>query len=90
VYIRIVLLSYKPLNVLIKAKEKINLQEWKHLLEWKLSTYIRWQEIRTHALHSVISCQKKHVETVIYATHVLRRLVFETSVAVKSDNTHFR
>ena len=76
--------------MLTKAEERRNVQEWKHLLEWNLLTYTRWQEIRTHALHSVVSCQKKHVENVIYASHVLKRLVFETSIAVESDNTLFR
>jgi hypothetical protein len=90
VYILVVLLRYKLLNVLTKAKERINVQEWKHQLEWNILTYTTWQEIRTHALHIVISCQKKHVENVIYATRVLRRLVFETNVAVKPDNTLFR
>jgi len=76
--------------VLTKAEERRNVQEWKYLFEWNLSTYTRWQEIRTHALHSVVSCQKKHVENVIYAAHVLKRLVFEMIIAVKSDNTLFR
>ena len=89
-YIRTVQLSYKPLNVFTKAEDRRNVQEWKHLPEWNPSTYTRWQEIRTHALHSMVSRQKKHVENAIYATHVLRRLVFETSVAVKSDSTLFR